>query len=142
KLLIPLSFATICGGMITLIGTSTTLVLNGFLMDVGIAGLDVFNLFLLGISVTIVFVLFMLTVGHKLLPDHTDILEEFKKNKREYLVETKLSPTAEIIDKTVKDAGLRNLKGIYLVEIVRKSVTISPVEPSEAIEQEDTLIFA
>lgn len=142
KLLIPLSFATICGGMITLIGTSTTLVLNGFLLDAGIPGLNVLNLFILGLSVTVALILFIIIFGNKLLPDHTDLLEEFKKNKREYLVETQLNPLSSLINKSIKDAGLRNLKGVYLVEIVRRSTTISPVEPSEIIEQHDTLIFA
>lgn len=142
KLLIPLSFATICGGMITLIGTSTTLVLNGFLLDFGLPGLNTLNLFILGVSVTITFILFILLFGDKLLPDHTDLLEEFRKNKREYLVETTLSPFSNLVNKTIKEAGLRNLKGVYLVEIVRKSVTISPVEPTEVIESSDTLIFA
>lgn len=142
KLLIPLSFATICGGMITLIGTSTTLVLNGFLLDAGIPGLNVLNLFILGLSVTIALIIFIIIFGNKLLPDHSDLLEEFKKNKREYLVETQLNPLSSLINKSIKDAGLRNLKGVYLVEIVRKTTTISPVEPSEIIEQHDTLIFA
>lgn len=142
KLLIPLSFATICGGMITLIGTSTTLVLNGFLIDAGIPGLNIYNLFILGLSVTITFILFVLIFGNKLLPDHSDLLEEFKKNKREYLVETQLNPLSSLINKSIKEAGLRNLKGVYLVEIVRRTTIISPVEPSEIIEQHDTLIFA
>lgn len=142
KLLIPLSFATICGGMITLIGTSTTLVLNGFITDVGLPGLNTLNLFILGLSVTATFIVFMLLFGKKLLPDHKDLLEEFKKNKREYLVETTLSPFSNLVNKSIKDAGLRNLKGVYLVEIVRKSATISPVEPTEIIEKSDTLIFA
>ena len=142
KLLIPLSFATICGGMITLIGTSTTLVLNGFLLDIGTVGLDTFNLFVIGVAVTITFILFILLFGYKLLPDHVDLVDEFKKNKREYLVETRLSMHSPLVNKNIKEAGLRNLKGVYLVEIVRKNITISPVEPSEFIEQEDTLIFA
>lgn len=142
KLLIPLSFATICGGMITLIGTSTTLVLNGFLIETGLEGLDVFNLFLLGILVTIIFILFILVFGHKLLPDRTDILESFKRNKRQYLIETQLSSGSHMAEKNVKEAGLRSLKGIYLVEIVRENTIISPVEPTEIIRQQDTLIFA
>ena len=142
KLLIPLSFSTICGGMITLIGTSTTLVLNGFLLDMGLNGLNVFNLFIIGLSVTITFILFIFFFGHKLLPDRIDLLEEFRKNKREYLIETQLDPDSPLANKTIKEAGLRNLKGVYLVEIVRKNNIVSPVEPSEVIEQEDTLIFA
>lgn len=142
KLLIPLSFSAVCGGMITLIGTSTTLVLNGFLIEMGVAGLDVYNLFLLGVAVTVTFIVFILVFGHKLLPNRTDILESFKKNKRQYLIETKLSADSQMTDMNVKDAGLRNLKGIYLVEIVRESTIISPVEPTEIIRQQDTLIFA
>ncbi len=142
KLLIPLSFAAICGGMITLIGTSTTLVLNGFLIENGIEGLDVYNLFILGLFVTVIFIVFILVLGHKLLPNKTDILESFKKNKRQYVIETQLSAGSHMADKNVKEAGLRNLKGIYLVEIVRESTIISPVEPTEIIRQQDTLIFA
>lgn len=142
KLLIPLSFATICGGMITLIGTSTTLVLNGFITDFGLPGLNTLNLLILGLAVTVTFIAFIQVFGNRLLPDHTDLLEEFKKNKREYLVETSLSPLSNLVNKSVKDAGLRNLKGVYLVEIVRKVTTISPVEPTEIIEESDTLIFA
>lgn len=142
KLLIPLSFATICGGMITLIGTSTTLVLNGFLNDFDLPSLDIGHLFIIGVAVSTTFIIFILTIGHKLLPDHTDLLDEFKRNKREYLIETQLNPSSSLINRKVKEGGLRNLKGIYLVEIIRENRVISPVEPAEIIEINDTLIFA
>lgn len=142
KLLMPLSFATICGGMITLIGTSTTLVLNGFLNDLNLSPLNTSYLFIIGISVSCTFILFILTAGHELLPNHNDLLEKFKKNKREYLVETQLAPTSRLIDRNVKEGGLRNLKGIYLVEILRENRVIYPVEPIEVLKKEDTLIFA
>lgn len=142
KLLIPLSFATICGGMITLIGTSTTLVLSGFMIDQGLPGLDVGHLFITGVSVSLTFMLFILLGGHKLLPDHSDLLDEFRKNRREYLVETQLSHTSALINKEVKEGGLRNLNGTYLVEILREDKVISPVEPTEVIKTSDTLIFA
>lgn len=141
KLLIPLSFATIWGGMITLIGTSTTLVLNGFLSEKGL-GFDLINLLIIGVSVCFTGILFMTFFGHRLLPDHSDVVDDFNKNPREYLVETNLRKNSKLIGKTVHAAGLRQLKSIYLVEIIRGKSTISPVEPTEIIQDNDILIFA
>jgi len=142
KLLIPLSYATIMGGMITLIGTSTTLVLNGFLIDFNLPGLNPFYLLCIGVTVTITGIFFLANFGYKLLPKYSDSIQSFKDKQREYLLEAKISVSAKIVNKTIVDAGLRNLKGVYLVEIIRKNRVISPVEPAEIVEQDDVLIFA
>jgi di/tricarboxylate transporter len=142
KLLIPLSYATIMGGMLTIIGTSTTLVLNGFMTDFEVGTLPAYDLLRIGAAVLLSGVALMVLLGHRLLPNNRDILESFSKNRREYLVETELAPASPLNGKTVKDAGLRSLKGVYLVEIIRNGKTISPVEPAEEIHREDVLIFA
>ncbi len=142
RLLIPLSYATIMGGMITLIGTSTTLVLNGFLQDFNHPSLLFEDLLTIGLSVTISGILFILLFGHKLLPDYTDVLKTYNENKREYVAETIILPDSKLIGKNLLQAGLRNLKGVYLVEIMRKGRLISPVGPQEIIEKDDTLFFA
>jgi len=142
RLLIPLSYATIMGGMITLIGTSTTLVLNGFLIDYDQAQLNPYHLLFIGFSVTLFGILFIAFIGYRLLPANVDTLAAFKKNRREYLIETELSPASKFIDQSVTAAGLRNLKGVYLVEIIRGNKVISPVKPSETINKEDVMIFA
>ena len=143
KLLIPLSFATIMGGMITVIGTSTTLLLNGFLGTNNQKLIQSGDLIIIGFAVTITGILFIFLIGHKLLPDHTDVIEKFQQNQREYLVETRLSRTSTLVGKSIIEAGLRNLEGVYLVEIIRESTgSILPVEPEEVIEKNDVLIFA
>lgn len=142
KLLIPLSYATICGGMITLIGTSTTMVLNGFLVKNGGSPLNILHIFYVGITVTVVIVLFITVLGHKLLPAKSHLLEDFNNNRREYLVETYLTEHSSLAGKTIATAGLRNLSGAYLVEIIRGHDLISPVEPAEEIQRGDILIFA
>ncbi len=142
KLLIPLSYATIAGGMITLIGTSTTLVLNGFLIDHGLAGLHSLDLLQTGLVVAVSVIVFMILFAQYILPDNKDLIEEFKSNQREYLIEKRLDPDSELIGKTVSAGGLRNLTGVYLVEIVRNDEIISPVSPQEVIKSGDTLIFA
>jgi di/tricarboxylate transporter len=142
KLLIPLSFATIMGGMITLIGTSTTLVLNGFIMEAQAPELQFEDLLFIGILVTITGISFIAIFGFRLLPNHKDTIQDFSKNQREYLIETHLMTNSPLINKTVVDGGLRNLQGVYLVEIQRNEKTISPVYPNEIIEKEDILFFA
>lgn len=142
KLLIPLSYATIAGGMITIIGTSTTLVLNGFLIDFGLPQLNAFDLLITGLPVTVGCIVFVVLLGHKLLPDNRDLLDKFESNKREYLLEKKLTKNSSLIGKSVSEAGLRNMTGVYLVEIIRANKVISPVLPSEQLESRDTLIFA
>lgn len=142
KLLIPLSYATIMGGMLTIIGTSTTLVLNGFMMDFQIATLPATDLLIIGAAVCLSGILLLALVVHRLLPNNRDILENFNKKRREYLLETVLDNRSPLAGKTVIDAGLRSLKGVYLVEIIREQETVSPVEPTEKIQQQDVLIFA
>lgn len=142
RLLIPLSYATIAGGMITIVGTSTTLVLNGFMIENGIPGLNPLHLLFTGILVTAGCVLFISFLGHKLLPDNRDLLDKFESNQREYLLEKRLTQGSPLNGRSILDAGLRNMKGVYLVEIIRENKIISPVPPNEILESSDTLIFA
>lgn len=142
KLLIPLSYATIMGGMLTIIGTSTTLVLNGFMIDYQIESIPALDLLRIGAAVCCTGILLIVAIVYKLLPNNRDILESFNKKRREYLVETVLDRRSPLAGKTVKEAGLRSLKGVYLVEIIREDETVSPVEPTEKIFQQDVLIFA
>lgn len=142
RLLIPLSFATIMGGMITLIGTSTTLILNGFLIEAGMAELQFVDLLIIGGLVTVTGILFIVFIGYRLLPNHMDTLQDFSRNQREYLIETRLMEKSPLINKTVVEGGLRNLQGVYLVEIQRNDRIISPVYPREIIEENDILFFA
>ena len=142
KLLIPLSFATIMGGMITVIGTSTTLLLNGFLSENNLVEIQSLDLLILGASVTVTGILFLGLVGHRLLPNYLDVIEKFRRNAREYLVETHLTKNSNLVDKSIIEAGLRNLNGVYLVEIIRNDELISPVSPEEIIRHQDKLIFA
>ncbi|HNP17846.1 MAG TPA: SLC13 family permease [Fulvivirga sp.] len=142
KLLIPLSYATIIGGMITIIGTSTTLVLNGFLMKNNIEPINAIDLLIVGLTVAVFCLTFLFAISNKLLPDKKDLIETFEGSKREYLIEKRISKNSELIGKRVIDGGLRNLSGVYLVEIVRGHQLISPVNPNEIIEKNDILIFA
>ena len=139
KLLIPLSYAAILGGGITLIGTSTNLILNGLVVESGYPSLELFDFAYVGIPMSLIGLLYFLFVGKKLLPAKQDVLEDFISKAREYLVETKINSGSPLVNKTIEAAGLRRLKGLYLVEIIRKQQYISPVSPQEVLKEGDTL---
>ena len=141
QLLIPLSYSAILGGMITIIGTSTNLVLNGFLEQSGQPLFSFFDFLVPGLLVTIGGILFMLFAGPRLLPRREDVLDQLSDPTRDYVVETKVRSGSRLIGKSVQDAGLRNLSGVFLVEIVRDERVITPVEPEEVIEEGDSLLF-
>ena len=141
KLLIPLSYAAIIGGMITVIGTSTNLVLNGLIISKGAQPLLFFDFLIPGLLVSIGGILFMYLFGLRLLPDRRDRLKE-ASHSREYLVQIKVLSNSKLIGKSVTEANLRNLKGIYLFEIVRETTSITPIDPEEVLQAHDILFFA
>ncbi|MFC2100804.1 SLC13 family permease [Bacteroidota bacterium] len=146
KLLIPLSYAAILGGCATLIGTSTNLIVNGLLIDQkiipGLPALNLFDFVSVGVPMIFLGFLYMFFWGHRLLPERKDVISDFDLHAREYLVETRVRSNSDLIGKTIEEAGLRNLKGLYLVEIRRKYYDITAVTPDEVIEEEDILVFA
>jgi len=146
KFLIPLSYAAILGGCATLIGTSTNLIVNGMVVDQtivpGLESLNIFDFVFVGVPMIFFGFIYLLFFGEKLLPSKEDILDEFTKNTREYLVEAEIRRNSQLIGKTIEEAELRNLKGLFLVEIIRKSFKISSVKPNVILQQDDLLIFA
>jgi di/tricarboxylate transporter len=142
KVLIPLSYITILGGTITLVGTSTNLVVNGFVVDAGYPSLGMFDFTLVGVSVAVVGILYIAFLGPSLLPDRKDALSSFREKSREYVTETFLKSNSPLIGKTVEEAGLRKLQGLFLVEIIRGEERIAPVSPKQSLEANDKLIFA
>ena len=142
KLMIPLSYAAIMGGMITVIGTSTNLVLNGFLRANNETLLTLTDFLVPGLIVSVAGILFLTFFSWKILPGHKEVMDQVQGDLREYLVETEVVKDSSIADKSVSAAGLRNLDGIFLVEICRNDEIISPVEPSEILKEKDRLFFA
>ncbi|TMP04954.1 SLC13 family permease [Pseudoalteromonas sp. S3178] len=136
KLLLPLSYTAILGGTITLIGTSTNLIVNGFAVDAGMAPLGFFDFTLVGIgalSVGLITILVML----KYLPDNGKSDQEVIP----FYLEGKVQSGSKLIGRTVEENGLRDLKDLFLAEIIRGDERIYAVTPQQIIRQNDVLLF-
>ena len=141
KLLLPLSYASIFGGLLTLVGTSTTLVVNGLLLDTPQArGLTMFELGALGLPIVAAGLLYVPIASRWLLPDRRPAIEQLD-DPREYTLEMLVAPTSPIVGKTIEEAGLRQLPGMFLMEIHRGDHVIAVAGPETQIEAGDRLVF-
>ena len=136
KLLLPLSFAAILGGTLTLVGTSTNLIVNSMLIEQGEPSLGFFDFTLVGASALVACFVVILLRANK-LPD----MEATELITQDYLLEAEVQPTSTMIGKSIEENGLRNLDTLFLVEVVRKGRLISPVAPDDVVIAGDKLIF-
>jgi len=142
KLLMPLSFASILGGACTLIGTSTNLVVNGWLIDeLGHSGLGMFEVSVIGVPVAIVGILYILIAQRWLLKDRKPAFSP-NDDARQYTVEMMVEAGGRLVGKTIQEAGLRGLPGLYLIEIDRAGEVLPAVSSNIALMAEDRLVFA
>tara|TARA_R110002095_G_scaffold137217_1_gene118930 strand:+ start:2236 stop:4011 length:1776 start_codon:yes stop_codon:yes gene_type:complete len=140
-LMLPLSYAAILGGLCTLVGTSTTLVVDGLLQDHdNHPGLSMFEIAWIGVPVMIIGLLYLLVFSRWLLPERKPAITPMD-DPREYTVEMIVEPGCPLIGKTIEQAGLRHLPGMYLMEIDRRDEVIAAVSSNERLAANDQLVF-
>src|SRR3990172_322605 len=141
KFLIPLSYAAILGGMCTLIGTSTNLVVHGLMIKNHFRGFSLFEMTKVGLPVAVIGLAAIALLGHRLLPERKEAMAELGERTREFVIEMKVMQNYEHLGQAVKSAGLRHLKGLFLFQIERDDHAIIPVTPDEKILLGDRLFF-
>ena len=141
RLLLPLSYASILGGSCTLIGTSTNLIVNDLSKSDGsLPEFGFFEIAWLGLPCALIGIGFVILTSHWLLPARRQAIREPGKVK-EYSVEMLVEEGSELIGKSVGQAGLRQLAGLYLAEIERNGRLVPAVGPLEPLHAGDRLIF-
>jgi di/tricarboxylate transporter len=141
KLMIPLSYAAVLGGTCTLIGTSTNLVVHGLLLKEGLRGMGMFELAWIGVPSLIVGLIYCIFAGRFLLPERVPVRSRLS-DPREYTVEMIVKGGGPLVGKSIEQAGLRHLPGMYLIELDREGTILPAVEPEETLRAGDRLIFA
>jgi di/tricarboxylate transporter len=140
RMLIPISYAAVLGGVTTTIGTSTNLTVSGLLTSAGMEPLSLLELTPVGVPIALGGCLAIVFLAGRLLPDRTRSDAE-SGGEREFAFSMLVRPDSDADGRSVGEAGLRHLKGVFLVEIDRGGRIIAPVGPDEVLVGGDVLTF-
>lgn len=147
KFLIPLSYVTILGGLCTLIGTSTNLVVHGMMIDAGYDGIGMFELTLIGVPVTVAGIIYLLATSKRLLPDSDRIAagdlqeDDVEPGDARHLMEVVIGPRFPGINKQLKDFDFKRHYGAEVKEIKRNGKTIYRNLEKQRLYEGDTLVI-
>lgn len=151
KLLMPLCFATTLGGTLTLIGTSTNLVVAGLVESVintaapnklnGLHAIGFFEITRIGLPLAIIGVAYLIFAAPKILPQRIPVIEPLS-DPRQYTARLEVAAGGPLDGRTIAEAKLRRLDGLFLVEIQRTGDSISAPGPDQRLRGNDTLVFA
>ena len=140
KFLIPMSYAAQMGGVSTLIGTSTNLLVNSLAKDLGVRGFTLFEFAPLGIACAVVGIVYLMTIGRWLLPANqsTALTETYELGK--YITELRVSAGSPMIGKSIADAKLGEKHGVYVMELERDGEHLSWAPRAEVLREGDVLL--
>lgn len=137
RLLLPMCYAASLGGILTLVGTSTNLLVNSLLIGQKLPGLHIFDLFPVGILIVLACGATMVALYPHLLPAQPPAEDEGS----DYFLEATVRPESTLVGRSVEAGGLRQLAHLFLAEIVRDGRVLAPVPPDEVLEAGDVLVF-
>ncbi|HYH81585.1 MAG TPA: SLC13 family permease [Longimicrobium sp.] len=140
--LIPVSFATLLGGVVTLIGTSTNLVVSGLMETAGMAPLGMFELTRAGLPVAVAGVACIVLLAPRLLPDRRSARRALRDDLREFVIQLEVAPGGPLDGATVEGGGLRHLQGVFLAQLEREGESVAAPPPSTPLRGGDRLTFA
>jgi di/tricarboxylate transporter len=142
RYLMPLSYAVIFGGCITLIGTSTNLFVSDLMEEAGQRPVGLFEITPVGLPLAVVGVCLIVLLAPKLLVERGTLVDDLAAHSREFTVEMMVLPGSAVAGKTIAEASLRNLEGVFLAEAERNGQAVTPVGPDHRLEAGDRLTFA
>jgi di/tricarboxylate transporter len=142
KLLIPLSYSSILGSITTVIGTSTIMAVAGLVLESGMEPIGFFELATVGLPIAALGIGYLVWVAPRLLPAREGLTDRLGEKWREYTASMLVTEDCPLIGESVESAGLRQLPGLFLVEIDRNGHSVAPVGPDEILRSGDRLVFA
>ncbi len=139
KLLMPLAFASLLGGMCTVLGTSTNILASSMAETAGLEPLSMFEFSRLGIIFFAVGVIYMMTIGRKMIPEHRtsgDLTRSFGLG--DYLTELQLSDKSQLVGESLESAPLLEEFDIEVLQIIRGKDLLRPT-PRTVLREQDLL---
>ena len=140
KLLMPMNAAVVLGGLCTLIGTSTNVVVSGLVAAKTGHPLGMFEISWLGVPLLVAGLIYLVFASRHLLKDRRPAVSP-SDDPRQYSLEMLVEQGSPLVGRSIEEAGLRGLDGLFLMEIDRGGHVIAAVSPTERLEAGDRLVF-
>jgi di/tricarboxylate transporter len=137
RVLMPLSFATILGGLVTTIGTSTTLVASGIVESATGRGFSITEVTPIGLPAAVLGTALLVVLAPRLLPDREPVLRD---ERRVYAFRMVVVEGGPLDGQSLEDAGLRNLQELFVAEIERGLAGTAPARPDSRLAGGDVLV--
>lgn len=142
KLLIPLSHMAVLGGMITLIGTSTNLLVDGVAREAGLAHFSLFEIAPLGIAVTLAGALYLALFGNRLLPDRQSMGTLLGNRKgMKYFTEVAIPEGSVLIGQPVLQVTQFKRSGVRVIDVLRGDASLRRDLPAAVLEAGDRVVL-
>ncbi|WP_169239233.1 SLC13 family permease [Candidatus Roseilinea sp. NK_OTU-006] len=149
KIMMPMAFATALGGMATLL-TTANIVVSEALTVSGQRGYGLLDFVLVGVPVTLAGILFMLTLGRRLLPTRDPTALDPARANSHVLTESyelfqrlnriRIPPTSSLVNQRIVDSGIGKQYGMSVMAVLRNGQTVLAPSPDEIIRAHDTLL--
>ena len=140
KLLMPMNAAVVLGGLCTLIGTSTNVVVSGMMAAKTGRPMGMFEITWLGVPLLAAGMVYLVIASRHLLKDRQPAVSQ-SDDPRQYSLEMLVEPGSPLVGRSIEEAGLRGLDGLFLMEIDRGGHVMAAVAPTERLEAGDRLVF-
>jgi di/tricarboxylate transporter len=142
KYLIPLSYATVLGGTCSLIGTSTNIVADGAAQQQGLAPFSLFEISPVGVPLTLIGILYLCTVGLRLLPDR----ETFSgimagSRQRQFLTEVLVPLGSPLVGKTPDETGVAKKLNARVIDVIRDRISLAPEIDKVVLQAGDRVVL-
>jgi di/tricarboxylate transporter len=143
RLLIPLSFLSILGGMITIFGSSTNILVSGVAAEKGLKAFSVFEITPLGLIYATVGIVYMFLVGRRLLPDRATVSPLFDAaDTRDFLSSAKVLDGSPLIGKLLIETALMKSAGFCIYDVIRSGQSVGGVPIDQLVLKEgDTIVL-
>ena len=139
--LIPLSYAAVSGGVVTVIGTSTNLVVSDLLVAEGGKPLGVFEITGVGLPVAAVGIVVLVLTAPRALRHRQEASSESSVSTQPYTIAMRVDAGGPLVGQTIDGAGLRHLHGVFLAGVERGGIVV-PARPETLLDADDVCYFA
>jgi di/tricarboxylate transporter len=142
RVLMPMAFAAVLGGCVTLVGTSTNLVVDGVARQAGLEPFGIFEMTPLGLPLAIAGLVYLIVLGPRMLPDRTSMAGLLSdKSRARFFTEAVIPPDSNLIGREVLSVRLFQREGVRLIDVIRGDASLRRDLAGVTLEVGDRIVL-